>query len=192
MMKSLIIYAHPWDGSFNHAILEDVKALLRKQGKAVDVIDLYKDGFNPVMSPSDLRVFGRGEYSDPLAEDYVNRLKAADEVVFIYPLWWYGEPAMLKGFFDKVLLKGHTYEQVDFGIKPLLNIKRSTLITTAAIDERSLVDYFGDPLGKRLIHGIFGMVGIANTEWLHCGGVHLEEVRSDFLARINTRFGSEG
>lgn len=188
MMKSLIIYAHPWDGSFNHAILADVKERLTLKGHAVDVIDLYKDGFDPVMRPGDLKFFGRGEYSDPLAKDYVERLKAADEVIFIYPVWWYGEPAMLKGFFDKVLLKGQAYAQVDFGIAPLLNIKHSTVITTAAIEEDALVNHLGNPIGNRVINGIFGMVGITNTVWLHCGSVHIEASRNNLLARVKERF----
>lgn len=189
MMKSLIIYAHPWDGSFNHALLEDVKNRLVAKGKTVSVIDLNKDGFNPVMSPSDLRLFSRGEYADPLAKDYVSRLKTANEVIFMFPIWWYGEPAILKGFFDKVLLKGQVYEQADFSVAPLLHITNATIITTASINQEILENELGDPIGRRLISGTLARVGITHVKWLHCGSVHLLESREELKAAVAERFG---
>lgn len=188
MMKSLIVYAHPWDGSFNHAILEDVKSLLNAKGNEVDVIDLNKDGFNPVMTAKDLSVFGKGEYADPQAMDYVSRVKTADEIIFIYPMWWYGEPAILNGFFDKVFLKGQVYSQVSgYEITPLLNITKSAVITTASLDEKTL-ESFGSPIKNRLIGGILKMAGITNTVWFHCSGVHLENERNAFRLKLNAYF----
>lgn len=186
-MKSLIIYAHPWDGSFNHHVLDEVSALLNAKGNEVDVIDLVKDGFNPVMTASDLRLFGRGEYSDPLAKDYVERLKKADELVVIFPLWWYGEPAILKGFYDKVFLKGHTYDQIGMDLVPLLKINKATILTTASIDEAGLA-YMGDPINNRLSGGTFAMVGITNSVWVHCASVHEVNNRQEFLTKIAERF----
>ena len=110
-MNTLIIYTHPYDGSFNKHVLETVKTTRLNQGNTIDIIDLYADNFDGIMRADDLKLFAQGNYHDKLAEDYMLRLKAADEVIFVFPVWWYGAPAMLKGFFDKVLLKGHTYTQ---------------------------------------------------------------------------------
>ncbi|MDY0214057.1 MAG: NAD(P)H-dependent oxidoreductase [Bacilli bacterium] len=187
-MQSLIVYVHPWDGSFNHALKETVQTALKAKGKKVKVLDLYKDGFNPVMTSEDLKLFGQGEYNDPLAKDYVNNIKNADEIIFIYPLWWYGEPAILSGFFDKVFLKGHVYKDGDnYNIVPLLNINKATVITTASLTKDGLKT-FGDPIKKRLIEGIFKMVGINNVTWLHAGSVHKAEVRTNFINEIKNHF----
>lgn len=182
-MKTLIIYAHPWDGSFNHHVLEVVKMRLEEKGNTIDLIDLNKDGFDPVMRPADLKVFGKGLYADPLAEDYVKRLKNAEEIIFIFPIWWYGEPAILKGFFDKVLLKGHTYQQVGQELKGLLKVKRSAVLTSGEIT-REIFGYLGDPIKNVFINGTLKMVGIDNTTWLHCPTVHDEGARIDYIEEI--------
>ncbi len=183
-MKTVIIYAHPWDGSFNNHVLTTTIEKLEAKGETVDVIDLNKDNFDPVMRPEDLRVFARGEYHDEMAEDYVNRLKAADKAIFIFPIWWYGMPAILKGFLDKVLLKGTTYvEDENHNLSGVLGIKESAVFTTANIS-KEIFAHLGDPIQKQIIEGIFQMVGIENTEWIHSQTVHLEESRNEYLEQI--------
>ncbi len=183
-MNTLIVYTHPYDGSFNNHVLNTVKETRLEQGENVDIIDLYADNFDGIMRAEDLKLFGQGRYADELAEGYMNRLKAADEVIFIFPVWWYGTPAMLKGFFDKVLLKGHTYTQDENkNMKGLLNISKSSVFTTASIT-KEIMGYVGSPVEKTLIGGIFSMVGIENTTWIHCPTVHLEEARSNFLVEV--------
>lgn len=187
MMNSLVIYAHPWEGSFSNAVKDHVLKNLKEQEKSVDLIDLNVDGFNPVMEKGDLRLFGKGEYADPLAKDYVERLKKADEVFFIFPIWWYSEPAILKGFFDKVFLKGTTYVQKEYEIQGVLNINKGAVITSGTIDK----DYFrilGDPIENVLIKGTLGMVGIKNISWIHCSSVHLEESRKHHFEEIDAYF----
>lgn len=186
-MKTLVIYAHPWDGSFNHSVLEQVKDLLENQNKTVDIIDLNKDSFNPVMTAADLKQFAKGDFADPLAKNYVERLKQADELVFIFPIWWYGEPAILKGFYDKVLLKGHVYDQVDHNIQGILKVQKATIITTANINEE-IFKALGDPIKKILSGGILKTIGVNETNWIHCPTVHLEESRNVFLEEIKNHF----
>ncbi len=186
-MNALIIYAHPWEGSFNHHILERTTNLLKESGKTVDIIDLNQDGFNPVLTKSDLKLFSQGAYHDPLAKNYLERLKAADEVVLLFPIWWYGEPAILKGFYDKVLLKGHAYGEVDHALKGLLDIHKATIITTANIS-KEIFSMLGDPINNVLAHGIFATVGIDHVNWIHCKTVHLEASRNEFLADIDKHF----
>lgn len=183
-MKTVIVYAHPWDGSFNNHVLKTTIEKLEAKGEIVDVIDLNKDDFDPVMRPEDLRVFAKGEYNDPQAEDYVNRLKDADKAIFIFPVWWFGLPAIMKGFLDKIMLKGTTYvEDENHNLTGVLDIKESAVFTTANISEEVFA-HIGDPIKNSLIGGIFGMVGIENTEWIHCDTVHLEESRSSYMDKI--------
>ncbi len=186
-MKSLIIYAHPWDGSFNHSILERIMDKLKDKGNKVDLIDLNKDGFDPVMNVNDLQLFSKGEYADPLAENYVKRLLDADELIFIFPIWWYGEPAILKGFYDKVFLKGHTYKEENRQLVGLLKTHKATIITTATIDKK-VFSYLGDPIQNVLANGILKTVGINNFTWIHCPTVYDNEARELFVSKINHHF----
>jgi putative NADPH-quinone reductase len=186
-MKTLIVYAHPYEGSFNHFVLGRVKDLLASAGKETDLIDLNKDGFDPVMHGEDLRLFSKGDYHDRLAADYSARLLSSDELVLIFPVWWYGVPAIMKGFFDKVFLKGRVYDEVDHKLTGLLKIKRATILTTGSLDKAALSS-LGDPIGNVLARGTLGLVGIKDVVWIHCPRVHLEETRREFLKEIDGRF----
>ena len=70
MSKNLIVYAHPYDKSFNHAILAQVQDLLEKKGQTYELIDLYEDGFNPVYTKEELALFNKGQALDPLVLKY--------------------------------------------------------------------------------------------------------------------------
>ncbi|AHV96348.1 NAD(P)H-dependent oxidoreductase [Paenibacillus sabinae] len=128
-MNVLIIYAHPNPASFNHATLEKVKQGLKEKGHAFTVIDLYQEQFNPVLK------FGetskrRDLKNDPETERYRNLVKQADHFIFVYPVWWYGTPAILKGFFDRVFVSGFAYIYEGLMPKGLLAGKSAWVIYT--------------------------------------------------------------
>ena len=186
-MKTLVIYAHPYEKSFNSYVLDFVKDNLNSKREIIDVIDLNADRFNPVMTKADLRVFSKGEYNDILAEDYSKRLKAANEIIFIFPIWWYGEPAILKGFFDKVFLKGHTYIEVDKVLQGTLVNKKVVLLTTSTTSLKTFKE-LGDPIKNVLINGILRAVGIQDVSWIHCPAVYSEDARGKYLQEIKEYF----
>ncbi|HPV69721.1 MAG TPA: NAD(P)H-dependent oxidoreductase, partial [Bacilli bacterium] len=131
-MNTTILLAHPWHGSFNKAILDTVTGKLANLNKSYQIIDLNKDGFNPVMTEKELALFSRGQFSDPLVGKYQKMLADTDELVVIFPIWWGDSPAILKGFIDKVMLKGFAYEQGVSGlIGKLTHIKKGYVITTS-------------------------------------------------------------
>ncbi len=131
-MRILVLFAHPVETSFNAAIHATVVKTLRARGHEVDDCDLTAEGFDPVMSRQD-----RLEYHDVAVNrtrvaPYVDRLLAAEAIVFSYPVWNMGFPAILKGFVDKVFLPG-----VSFYLKPngdyvpcLHNVKRLAAVCT--------------------------------------------------------------
>lgn len=107
-MNVLIIYAHPNPKSFNYAILNQVKHGLTDGKHNFTVIDLYEDNFNPVL------VFNENVKRSDLVNNvemkhYQKLIKQADHLIFIYPIWWYGMPAILKGFIDKLFVSGFAY-----------------------------------------------------------------------------------
>ncbi|RNB87662.1 flavodoxin family protein [Brevibacillus fluminis] len=124
-MNHLIIYAHPRKKSFNHAILDTVTESCRQEGHEVVVRDLYSIGFQPALGPSEM--LGGVEEDVVQEQTYVSW---ADHVVFIYPLWWAGMPAILKGYIDRVFSYGFAYKYVNGVQTRLLAGKRATLIHT--------------------------------------------------------------
>lgn len=128
-MKVLIIYAHPDQNSFNHAVLEKVKTGLEVGKHTYTVIDLYKRNFDPVLVYNDEKKKG-DLTSDPQVTQFQELIKQADHLIFIYPIWWYGMPAILKGFIDKVFLSGFAYTNKGGFPKGLLSDKSAWVLYT--------------------------------------------------------------
>jgi NAD(P)H dehydrogenase (quinone) len=134
--RALIILAHPdTDNSFNHAIAQQVKKTLEEQLIEVDLLDLYVEGFNPVMSREECR----GKAAPDVAP-YQERIKQANYVLFVYPVWWSRAPAILEGFIDRVFIPGFAYRfRQLFGVYgmpiPLLKEKKVLAILTHGAPE---------------------------------------------------------
>lgn len=86
-MDTLIIYAHPYDKSFNHAILENIEGTLVQSQERFNLVDLYKDHFNPAYTSEELVLFKDGKTTDPLVEQYQKFLTSTNHVIFIFPIW---------------------------------------------------------------------------------------------------------
>jgi NAD(P)H dehydrogenase (quinone) len=100
----LIIYAHPDKNSFNHAVLESVKAAFEKKNMPYQVIDLYEMNYNPVATNEEIR----GKNSEQTIA-LQQQIKAANNLIFIFPVFWFRAPAIMEGFFDKVFTPGFAY-----------------------------------------------------------------------------------
>ena len=131
-MRVLVLFAHPLETSFGAALHAKVVETLRGRGHEVDDCDLNAEGFDPVMTRQD-----RIEYHDVAVNrrrvaPYVDRLLAADALVFSFPVWNMGFPAILKGFVDKVFLPGVAFNLKDDGayVPCLHNIKRLGAVCT--------------------------------------------------------------
>lgn len=184
-----IIYAHPYEKSFNHAILTKLTTYFDQTQQAYQIIDLYKDGFNPRYSKEELRLFSRGETPYDLAKHYQHLIAQSDELLFIAPIWWHQIPAELKGFFDKVMLKGFAYEEDPEWRGLLTYINKATVITTATITKTDLMTTSGNPIQGNLINRVFADIGItpAKTNWIHFGEANIttDAVRQQFLADLS-------
>ncbi|MCY7455849.1 NAD(P)H-dependent oxidoreductase [Bacillus altitudinis] len=187
-----IVYAHPWDGSYNHAILTSITEKLETKKEPFQVIDLYKDGFNPVFTAEELKHFHKGETPYSLVKDYQEKLKQSTELVFIFPVWWWDLPAMLKGFIDKVMLSGFAFieDQNTGTLKGLLtNIKKTTVISTSTTDKEYIEFEAGNAIQSVFIDRTLADLGIKNesTKWIHFSRVNLttDEKRKQFLKEIS-------
>jgi putative NADPH-quinone reductase len=131
-MRVLVIYCHPRPDSFSAALRDAAVDGLTASGHSVELRDLYAEGFDPVLSTHQ-----RGAYFDETesvhgVEDHVAALRRADWLVLVYPTWWFGVPAMLKGWFDRVWLPGVAFHLGGPRVMvPLLtNIRRIGVVTT--------------------------------------------------------------
>jgi NAD(P)H dehydrogenase (quinone) len=126
-MNFLIVYAHPNPGSFNRAIVETLSTALRDGGHDVRVRDLYGLAFDPVMSLKDLRK--EGEAPAPVRTER-EHVSWANVLIFVYPVWFNGMPAIAKGYFDRVFCEGFGYELGPGGARALLTGKKAFVIQT--------------------------------------------------------------
>ena len=148
-MRVHVIHAHPVETSFNRALFHATVESLEAAGHQVDALNLYEEDFPAVLSREER--LGYHDIPDnltPLTRPYVERLKAAEAVVFVHPVWNYGYPAILKGYFDRIFLPGVSFKMQDGDrgkLTPgLANIKKAAFVTTYGGDRwRTFV--MGDP-----------------------------------------------
>ncbi len=161
IMKYLIIGSHPYNGSFAAGLTERIKGVLTENSHEVKHIDLVADGFNPVMTGEDLRLWGQGQFADKLVGKYKAMIENADVLVFPFPIWWGIMPAVLKGFFDKVFLPGFTYKYGEQGqLVGLMTDKKAVVISTMETPNDVFNSYFNNPIEGALIKDTLGTCGI--------------------------------
>lgn len=160
--KNLIVFDHPYgigasenethNRSLCAAIFKSVHARLMAQGEQVDVIDLIADGFNPVMSREDLVNWRLGKPMSAQVEDYQNRMKTCNRLIFIFPMYWELMPASTKGFIDKVYAKDIMYRSGAgrFGMQTLVPDMQVVAITPMASPASLYSKQLGEPLVKAM------------------------------------------
>ena len=167
-MRILLVFCHPAPESFLRTILEDLTPRLERDGHAVETIDLYGEGFDPALNVEAWRAHRRNEgYSNGLSE-HVTALREADGLILIYPTWWYGLPAMLKGWIDRVWRPGVAFAMQDgrFRTRHLERLKRFAVITTYGSPGWFIERIVGDPARRQLMRGLaLQFARGAKTRW---------------------------
>ncbi len=192
-MRVAIVFNHPYEGSYNHAILSSVTKGLQKANHEVDLMHLDHDGFNPAMSTADLKAFVDHQPIDPQVIDYTKRLEKADHLIFIFPIWWDLMPAMTKGFIDRVLSPGVVYDHHPrgFGLVPLLkNLKSVTIITTMNKPKIMYSLLIGNLIRKAMLRSVFKTMGYKNLNWISFASVKSvsQEKRKKWLINLENNF----
>lgn len=129
--RAMVIFAHPVPESFSSALHTATVNTLTANGWAVDDCDLNAEGFAPVLTTQERRDYHDEAINTAPVQTYVDRLQAAQALVFVFPVWNFGYPAILKGFFDRVFLPGVSFKLVDGKVRPALtHIKKAAVVTT--------------------------------------------------------------
>lgn len=189
MDNILIVYCHPYEKSFNHAIMETL--MQRYSGRelnSVDLIDLYADNFEPVYSSEEMKLFHLGKTTDPLVERYQQKIKKCTRLIIVTPIWWNFLPGVLKGFFDKVMKKDFSYTETDMGIKGTLqNIACAEVYTTSASPTWYLRFLCGNPIKKCFLNTTLKQLGIRQRRWVNfgCIGKSSQEERENYLRTLS-------
>ncbi len=161
-MRVLVLYAHPLADSFAAALHQAVVASLRRGGHEVDDCDLYAEGFDPVLNAAERRAYNTPSPELGGVADHVARLRAADALVLCYPTWWYGMPAILKGYFDRVWAQGVAFHLPEGGgaIRPgLTNIKKLWVVTSYGAPWWFIKLVLRDPVRAVLLGGLARLCG---------------------------------
>ena len=131
-MRVHYLYCHPQATSFHAAIRARALAGLAAARHEVDLLDLYEDRFDPVMWEAERRDYHDTSRNQARLTGYIARLRAADALIVQFPVWSFGMPAMLKGYFDRMMMPGVAFDLSNPGrAKPLLgNLRRIAGIAT--------------------------------------------------------------
>ncbi|WP_020406195.1 NAD(P)H-dependent oxidoreductase [Hahella ganghwensis] len=216
-MNILIVFCHPEPQSFNGALKEVAKKHFLHKGHQVEVSDLYADGFDPTEHPRHFPIRADGEYFAPLTEqrnsydqgnlpqqihEEIEKLERADLVIFQFPLWWHAQPAMLKGWFDRVFVYGGIYSgSVRFDRGRFVGKKALCSVTTGAPEATfSPFGRSGDiiqlmwPIHCSLYYVGFDVLAPQITYGVQGGGLkyvtdenfrkHLENSKDDYANRL--------
>lgn len=168
-MRVHVIIDHPWDHSFNYAVLDAFCDGLRQGGHTADVLDLNKEKFNPVMSEAELALYSSGGYLDPMVKSCQERIMAADHLAFIFPIWWNVMPAPLKGWMDKVLLPGFAFTTDQVPAPLLTHIRGATVLTTTGTPDEYHRREYNNALVGVLCKGTLEFCGVSPVNWLNFG-----------------------
>lgn len=149
-MHVLIVYAHPETRSFNGALRDAARDAFRAAGNSVQMSDLYREGFDPVeraefyhdrrewarfVTLDEQRHAGRLGLLPSSVDREIERIKAADLIVLQFPLWWHAQPAILKGWFDRVFVNGAVYTSRMRYDRGIFRGKRAILSVTTGAPE---------------------------------------------------------
>ena len=152
LARVLVVHCHPSPESLAAAVRDAVCAAVRERGDVVDLLDLYAEGFEPAMTRTEWE--GYHEEASNLApiRSHAERLAEADTLIFTYPTWWFGQPAMLKGWLERVMVPGFAFIMPDGSRGPrpgLTHIRRIGIFTTCGAT-RLTSHLIGLP-GKRIL-----------------------------------------
>ena len=186
MTRALVLFAHPCAESFSAALHETVVDSLKGRGWEVDDCDLNAEGFSPVLTEAERRGYHEvGPNLSPVA-GYVERLRAAEALVLVFPVWNFGYPAILKGFFDRVFLPGVSFRLEDGKVRPnLTHIRRLAAVTTYG-GTRTRALLVGDPPRRCVTRAVWHVCRPRRMRYLALYDMNRADAgkRGAFLARV--------
>ena len=192
-MRILVLFAHPLETSFVAALHARIVETLRLRGHEVDDLDLYAEGFDPVLSRQTLIDYLDTRANRARVGPYVERLLVAEALIVVSPIWHDGFPAILKGYFDCVFLPGVSFEIDRHGVflPTLPNIKRLAAVCGYGAD-RKRTSRVGDPVRRFVTRSLAENAPEARREYIALYGMDAATPlrRRQYLNRVTRIFSS--
>ncbi|MFN3886868.1 MAG: NAD(P)H-dependent oxidoreductase [Aquabacterium sp.] len=190
-MNCLMLWAHPDEGSYSAALMQRARLTLEQAGHVVHVLDLYRLGFDPVLSPLEKQSYlARTQDNIDALAPHVEALRWAEALIVVYPTWMYGPPAILKGWLDRVMLPGVAFELGGARHRPIRgclgNIRHFIGITTSGSPWWWL-RVIGDPGRSLFMKGLRPLFNLrCRARWLqlHSMNYQTPAARERFLLRV--------
>jgi putative NADPH-quinone reductase len=154
-MRCLVVFCHPVPESFGAAVRDTAVGALRARGWEVRLVDLYAVGFDPILGADERRNMHVAP-TDPALAPHIENVRWAEAVLFVYPTWWYGLPAMLKGWLDRVWATDVAFTlPADGGriVSLVSHIKRIGIVTTCGASPW-ISFLMGQPGRKTILRGM--------------------------------------
>lgn len=192
-MRLLFVHAHPVPESFNTALYAAAVDSARAKGHEVRLIDLNAEGFNPVMSTDERRGYTEDVPIPTDLQPHIEALQWAEGMILVYPTWWYSQPAILKGWMDRVWRPGIAFTLHDEGQRlraALTNIRLIGVITTFGSPWWFWTFLIGAPGRKIVLRGLrFCTNKHTRTFWLglHAIDDQTEVSRKRYIDRVRAR-----
>lgn len=168
-MRILMVYSHPVSESFVASMRDAALAGLQAAGHEVDLLDLYAENFDPRLSREERLDYENPQRNTLAVTDHVERLRKADGVVFVFPTWWYGLPAMLHGWLDRVWVPGVAFKIREGGkvIEPNLRNIRLVVGITSCGSPFWWMKIVGEPQRRIIMRGLRALFHSAcRRKWL--------------------------
>lgn len=188
-MRILVVWAHPLADSYSAALKDRAVAALEANGHQIDLLDLYAERFDPVLSAQERIDYHEIGPNQANVESYVAQLRAAEGLVLIFPTWSFGFPAILTGWLQRVWVPGVAFGLREEGgpiIPGILGIRRVAAITTTG-SPWWYVKAVGNPARKVIKRGHRVMFAKrARTKWLDLNNMNKDSPnkRTRFLAKV--------
>ncbi len=193
-MHALVVHAHPVAGSYSHALRDAVVAGLSRAGHEIEIIDLYGIDYRPWMTSDEHRDYDTigADHPDPDVSRHIELMAWADVLVLVYPTWWSGFPAIMKGWLDRTMLPGVAFrlDERTNKVKGSLELRHLVGVTTYGSPRWYL--YFVGDAGRRTVTRTLRMICGRSTKTtflgLHKLDGRTEAERSAFLAEVESTF----
>ncbi len=187
--RALVLYAHPCGESFAAALRDTVTGALTDRGWEVDLCDLYAERFDPVMGAEERRGYHDTATNTRPVQAHVDRLRAAQALVFVHPVWNFGFPAILKGYTDRVFLPGITFRLENGRVVPAMTHIRKLASVTTYGASRMRAFLAGDP-PRRVVSRAFRHACRPDS-FLYMALYDMNRAdqgqRADYLARVRQK-----
>ncbi len=197
LVQVLVVHAHPAEESLSATLFATTTAALKRSGHHVDVIDLYAEDYEARMNRAERLAYeSNTPVLDPMVERHTAMLLRAEVLVFVYPTWYWGLPAILKGWLERTLVPGVGFvldprtNKVRGGLSGLRRIVGISTYGSRHVETLALADN-----GRRVIMRCIRMLAPplrCRTTWLGLYGLnrsspqHIER----FIQKVNSTMGS--